>query len=238
MDNVRSSAFSLTECRGMTGVMDGPILERIRVRPALYLGTHSLTALSNFLNGYSLALHESGMGPVTILPQDFHDWVAYRLHFRESTSGYAGMILKRIPDEVKALQRFFELYDEHISRKASVIATVQTHPKDPDVKIATGLDKWRQATVATEISLVAYSDDQGFFVEHAEEVEFPQKSRFYPSLSRLEEIFKPNPEYTTIHDPALFRRLILDSEMFERELQAERVSLESTGKKLELGTQG
>src|ERR1700756_4226792 len=100
----------------------------------MYLGTRSLSALSHFLAGYGFALHVHEIPSSHHLPGDFHEWVAYRLHFFESTSGYRNMILKRVPNESAALDRFFELLDEHHSRKPQVVARVDGYNRQYSVR--------------------------------------------------------------------------------------------------------
>ncbi len=92
------------------------LLNVIRERPAMYLGELSLSALTQFLNGYGICLFLHGIQEKAPLPRDFHDWVADRLHFSESTRGYTRMILERVPDEAMALRFFFELLDEYCAR--------------------------------------------------------------------------------------------------------------------------
>lgn len=89
------------------------LLDVIREKPAMYLGQPSLSALCHFLNGYEMSLWVHGIQEKRPLPRDFHDWVAHRLHFPESTRGYTSMILERFPDEAMALRFFFELLDEY-----------------------------------------------------------------------------------------------------------------------------
>jgi hypothetical protein len=71
-------------------ISDGQLLDVIRVRTAMYTGSR---------------IH--GIQEQHPLPGDFHDWVAYRLHFDYSTMGYKNMILERVPDESAAVDRFF-----------------------------------------------------------------------------------------------------------------------------------
>jgi hypothetical protein len=82
---------------------DGDLLGVIRGNPALYIGESTLTALYHFLGGFETARYIHQIQLPNILPRDFHDWVAYRLHFLESTSGYRRMILQHFPDESVAL---------------------------------------------------------------------------------------------------------------------------------------
>jgi hypothetical protein len=103
-------------------IRSGELLKAIRDRPALYLGERSLSALWYYLQGYQMALSGYDIRAAFPVPADFHEWVAYRLHFYESTSGYRNMILKRTPDESLALDHFFGLLDEHRTRKPRVVA--------------------------------------------------------------------------------------------------------------------
>ena len=94
----------------------GGLLDVIRERPAMYLGQHSLSALCYFLAGCETALWAHNIEEKRPLPRDFHDWVADRLHFSDSTSGWKNMILSRVPDEGAALEYFFKLLDEYRNR--------------------------------------------------------------------------------------------------------------------------
>jgi hypothetical protein len=95
-------------------------LEVIRERPAMFLTPVSTTALRNFKDGYSQGLSHGlslGSGPLASearglydLPSDFHDWVAYRLHFEYSGAGWANMIIERIGDGPEALGQFFDCW--------------------------------------------------------------------------------------------------------------------------------
>src|SRR5579885_3656084 len=78
------------------------LLDVIRERPQMYLGSLSLTALCHFLNGYEMSLHVHDIQEKPPVPRDFREWVADRLHFSESTKDYKTMILERMPDEAMA----------------------------------------------------------------------------------------------------------------------------------------
>lgn len=95
------------------------IIEQIRPRPGMYLGERSITRLRSFLDGYQSALSDLGIREVsedTLLPlplQCFHDYVALRFDYYESTSGWCNMILDQTAhDEEKGLQLFFALFDD------------------------------------------------------------------------------------------------------------------------------
>jgi len=100
------------------------LLNSIRKRPPMYLGTLSLTRFGAFVQGYRHALfcHSIKSDHSLDIPREIHDWVAYRLHFYESTRSYVQMILERTGDEASALQRFFQLLDEYDKRLPKVVA--------------------------------------------------------------------------------------------------------------------
>jgi hypothetical protein len=89
------------------------MIDAIRKRPGLYIGTRSIIRLHAFLGGYA-----AGMGRVRFTARDvehfqkFHDWVAYRLGVGESTSGWCNMILDKSANDADAFDRFFVLLDE------------------------------------------------------------------------------------------------------------------------------
>jgi hypothetical protein len=193
------------EDQSKTKTFEGNILERIRQRPPMFLGKHSLSALSHFILGYSLGQGELGVEPPPLIPRDFHDWVAYRLHFYGATSGYADMILKRTPDEAEALARFFALLDEHSGRKANTVATVREQ-------------KLRDGFPPTTYSLVVYTDDPGFFVVAVAPGRIScDNDRFFPSLtSLLGRQWKDKAEFLTVLDQSTLDRLIREDEELEK----------------------
>lgn len=162
----------------------GRLLELIRERPALYLGENSLTGLWHFLRGYRMAEGDHGIDDVIHLPTDIFDWVAYRLHYYDSTSGWRQMILGRVPDERAALKRFWELLDDHRARKPHVVATIhdcrigyRTFKQGRD--ISEGIQKFMPETM----TLIAYTDDPGLFLTSESDDQFPGKDQlFYPKL--------------------------------------------------------
>lgn len=89
------------------------ILDSIGKKPGLYLGTPSINRLQSYIVGYN-----DGLGRVGFAVQGnadfhrFHDWVARRLGFGESTSGWCNMIRDVSTDEADAFRRFFVLLDE------------------------------------------------------------------------------------------------------------------------------
>ena len=78
----------------------------------MYIGYHSPTHLHSFLSGFSFGkefkLDENEQPNF----DEFHDWVAKKLNYNESTSGWAYMIEDQTEDKEEALWLFFELLDE------------------------------------------------------------------------------------------------------------------------------
>jgi hypothetical protein len=95
------------------------LLAKIRARPAVHLGVWSLVRLQAFLHGYSFMASELGIEPCDQSNfGGFHDWVAARFGWPESTAGWCNIILQECGgDDRKALESFFVLIDEY--RKSS-----------------------------------------------------------------------------------------------------------------------
>lgn len=89
------------------------LLEKIRKRPALYLGKRSLSHLQVFLDGYTFARRQSGISPSQQEEEFglFQEWVEQRFN-QAHTQSWTKIILFYSEDESSALQRFFELLDE------------------------------------------------------------------------------------------------------------------------------
>ncbi len=107
------------------------LLESIRKKPGMYLGTPSFSGLQHFLAGYSTALvqHDITFEHVGIWRESsrellrFHDWVCKRLGFGMSSPsrGYPKAILEYSHgDEVAALALFWLLLDEYRALEQSI----------------------------------------------------------------------------------------------------------------------
>lgn len=97
------------------------IIEKIRKRPAMYLGSESITALYHFLNGYHMAEYDNGIvcePRKKLFPLDFyfmHSYVSFLLH-RSAQAGWCGNILEACGgNEKEALNKFFEIFDDFVS---------------------------------------------------------------------------------------------------------------------------
>lgn len=144
------------------------LIDRIRPRPAMYLGENSVSLLRAFLGGYMVAAYECEESFVEECPpfSDFHNWVAMKLDYYESTSGWANMLLKaENGDEAKALERFFVYLDDFKKREAKVILWAVPEPKK----------NWRYQIIddvridlpyPALIQIVKYEEGNGVFVRY------------------------------------------------------------------------
>lgn len=70
------------------------LLEALSHRTAMYTGEHKLSNIKSFIDGYSFALNdEDERKTFNSNFHGFHDWVAERFGFNESTAGWQNMIL-------------------------------------------------------------------------------------------------------------------------------------------------
>jgi len=99
------------------------IIEKIRIRPYMYLGSEKISDLLVFISGYILALDDLKITEKKILPLSinfFHDYVAKKFDYYESTSGWRKMILDQVKqNEEEALKLFYSLFDEFKQIKIS-----------------------------------------------------------------------------------------------------------------------
>lgn len=203
-------------------IRSGELLDVLRVRTPMYIGSRKLSDLSGFLTGWALALEVYGIESFRPLPIDFHDWVAYRLHFRESTSGYKNMILTRVPDEYAAVDRFYELLDEYRARQPRVVAKVNQYQGRTDVskvKPDVTQEPVPRPDNSYTLRLIAYTDDPGFFV--AFDVKDPTVRRsgtFYPLLSWFERRFGVNKQALEVLEPDTFKNWIRDDQEYKFQL--------------------
>ncbi len=89
------------------------LIRNIQKRPAMYLGEPSITHLQTFLAGYFFARHQ--LGEPDTEPEKhfahFQTWIQQKFNITSSQS-WDKIILFFSQDEHKALELFFELFDE------------------------------------------------------------------------------------------------------------------------------
>lgn len=98
------------------------LIQNIRKRPGAYLGCGKITPLLHFLNGYQWAEYESNNGVINnIIPLDFHYFSEY-ISIKTNAFNNAGWCYNILNycngDEHKALNCFFDFYDEFCEVKA------------------------------------------------------------------------------------------------------------------------
>lgn len=111
------------------------LLKKMEARPAMWTGELSLKSIRTFIDGYSFALSEHQLIETNEKELNFHDWVANKLGFYESTAGWQNMILavtigldpktirwENYDYEVtkeqheKSIRKFYELLEEFVKR--------------------------------------------------------------------------------------------------------------------------
>jgi hypothetical protein len=88
-------------------------VDAIRIRPGMYIGENSLSAMYFHIGGYLTACDLKGIEE-TLTPEfhTFHDFVAKYYSYRESTAGWKNIILKeKDGNEQEALTEFYKLFD-------------------------------------------------------------------------------------------------------------------------------
>ena len=96
-------------------------LQSFRTKAAMYIGEKKISVLAGFFNGWDFCLncHEIKEQRLSPVSREFSDFVAKHFGWFESTAGWKNIILKESEgDEAKAVEEFFELYDEY--RKKSL----------------------------------------------------------------------------------------------------------------------
>jgi hypothetical protein len=94
------------------------LLEKIKAKPGLYIGTASITHLRMFIVGYCFARSEMGV-PNTDAESDFYrsfqPWLQNRLSIR-TVNAWDKIILLTCIDEKAAFDYFFQLLEEFLQR--------------------------------------------------------------------------------------------------------------------------
>jgi hypothetical protein len=97
------------------------LLEKIKAKPALYIGTASISHLRMFIVGYRFARSEVGINNTETesdFYKNFQPWLQNRLFIR-TANGWDKIILLTCIDEKAAFDYFFQLLDEFLQRDRS-----------------------------------------------------------------------------------------------------------------------
>jgi hypothetical protein len=97
------------------------LLEKIRAKPVLYIGTASISHLRMFIVGYRFARSEIGIHNTETesdFYKNFQPWLQNRLFIR-TVNAWDKIILLTCIDEKAAFDYFFQLLDEFLQRDKS-----------------------------------------------------------------------------------------------------------------------
>jgi hypothetical protein len=97
------------------------LLDQIKVKPGLYLGTASITHLRMFIVGYRFARSEMAITPTETehdFYKNFQPWLQNRLSIR-TVNAWDKIILLTCIDEKAAFDYFFQLLEEFLQRDQS-----------------------------------------------------------------------------------------------------------------------
>lgn len=93
------------------------LIQKIKKRPSMYLGRRSISNLRSCLASYILARRELGV-PQTEQEREFVEfpnWIKKKFN-TTSCQSWDSIILFYSEDEITALDRFFELFEEFLQR--------------------------------------------------------------------------------------------------------------------------
>ncbi|NEP11782.1 MAG: hypothetical protein F6K14_16535 [Symploca sp. SIO2C1] len=97
------------------------LLDKIKAKPGLYIGTASITHLRMFILGYCFARSEMGITNTEAesdFYKNFQPWLQNRLSIR-TVNAWDKIILLTCIDEKAAFDYFFQLHDEFLQRDQS-----------------------------------------------------------------------------------------------------------------------
>lgn len=171
----------------------------------MYLGSASISALHHFLSGWSMALRRHDITDDSLyVPMDFHEWVAYREHFYESTSGWSRMLLDRCGSEEAALQRFFALHDEYVARVPREFAHIERLSRYTEREVD---GEWTRIAHTGRLSLTTYTDDPGFFA-HFDAPDWGLRDEFHPDSGHWLTFAGTGSHSLTISDHSEYDRVM------------------------------
>lgn len=180
------------------------IIKRFQKYPALFTGSNTLRSIEGFFNGYWFATSEYGHSicgdrhDFFSLDNEFHSWVAYRLHYRSGNGGWCNAIYSATESEQEAISKFFELYQEFRDRTPHLVAKLNNFSQIYSQTISSA----EIESYPDSISLVTYTDDPGFFV-YCDEVnaqDYPGLRAFYPDFQLFASYTGATKEMLTIID--------------------------------------
>lgn len=203
------------------------ILDTVRQRPGMYLGSKSLTGLNFFLRGVEMARSAYGIQAEPEVPSRFADWVGYRLHLGSNCSGFWHQaILHRIRDEKLAFDRFYELRDEFLQRKGRVVGTVRKECREYKVHLLRSREPEEivecTETLPESLRLVVYTEDPGFFLECDDSEPFFYNGWFVDALDSSDV---PLLGRLDIHDHAVWERLLAENKRYKKNLARTRARI-------------
>ncbi len=144
------------------------LLQKMRLRPGMWFSKPSLYSLDSFLGGYGTALDYMQVVDPEFddFSKNFHDWVAYRLQYYESTMGWAGMIENSMESMSEKFELFFQLEEEFHARKARRVATVKPSTRITILRYNEHKEVIYEGPASTPelLEIVRYTDDPGMFL--------------------------------------------------------------------------
>lgn len=159
-----------------------------------------------------------GIKSASELPDHFADWVGYRLRLKSNFEGFwRDAILSRIPDEALALDRFYELRDEYMERKATVVAHIRGDAREYTVsqRVYEG-GEFVECTKLLPISLriIVYTDDPGFFLQSGQEEPCEFDGWFFPALDDI--LIPPRSSRFEAVNVGVWDRLLAENKQYGR----------------------
>lgn len=91
------------------------LIEKIKVRPAAYIGKHYISNLKSFIDGWFYG-NPNGIIDSNLM-NEFQDWIEDKYKVN-TTHSWSNIILFYSADEYSALNNFFELFDEFLEGKS------------------------------------------------------------------------------------------------------------------------
>jgi hypothetical protein len=105
-----TSEIQIINPNGFKGDTLYQILDKIRERPAMYMGEHSLSAMYHFINGFYMAHNHETLEIPSF--DGFNDFVG-EYYGKSTTAGWKNLILAdHFGNEEEALRRFYEILDD------------------------------------------------------------------------------------------------------------------------------